>query len=114
MSKPKWLDLKEVQRWATLRCEHCGHRFRWKRDPRHSFGNRDGKVYHGPCMAYLTWRAKADERMFVLGVMSDLTSLGDADIKTVVEMRATDEAERVAHSNISFRVFYDKQQGETP
>lgn len=107
MSRAKWLDVKEVRRWATLRCEHCGHRFRWHHDPRHSYGNRDGKVYHGPCMAYLEWRRKADERLFVLNAVCDDRGVGIRDISLIVGKNATDVIDRVAHSNIAFRVTLD-------
>lgn len=102
----KWLDVMEVRRWLTLRCAHCGHRFRWKRDPRHSFGNHDGRVYHGPCMGYITWRRDAEERLEVLGIACDITRLTSQTITGLVEMRAKDEGERITQSNKVFRVFY--------
>lgn len=80
MSRPKWLNLPEMRRWATLRCEHCGHRFRWKRDYRHSFGNRDGKVYHRWCMSYIEWHRIADERLRILAVTADLAGLTKRDV----------------------------------
>lgn len=96
------------------RCHHCGHPFRWTRDSRHATGNRDGKVFHGPCMAYLTWRAKADERIAVLGLTVEVTGVNDRDIKAAAELRAASEDERVASSNRAFRVFYDLGKEATP
>lgn len=110
MRTPKWLDAKEVRRWATLRCEHCGHRFRWRRDHRSSFGNRDGKVYHGPCMSFLMWKRSAEERMVVLSIACDVAGLSEGDIATVMHLRAQTEDARVAGSNLVFRVFRDKSK----
>ena len=100
-------DPKEVRRLLTLRCDHCGHKFRWVNDARHSFGNRDGKVLHGPCIAYLTWRTKAEERLTVLALTLDMSGVTDRDVKGAAELRAENEDERVAASNRAFRVFYD-------
>ena len=97
---------REVRRLLTLRCAHCGHKFRWMRDPRHSNGSGSG-VYHGPCMAYTHWRAKAEERLTVLALTLDVAGVTDRDIKGAAELRATTDRERVAASNRAFRVFYD-------
>lgn len=107
----------EIKRWATLRCEHCGHRFRWKRDNRFSFGNRDGKVYHGPCIAYLQWRTKADERLKILDLVTDIAGLNSLTIEGVIENRTERLSDaRTALSNRSWRVFRDLgklRSGET-
>lgn len=100
-------SLKEIKRWATLRCTHCGHRFRWSRDNRFSFGNRDEKVYHGPCIAFLQWRTKADERLAILDVVTDLAGISNRLITGVIENRAESTEQRVAESNRSWRVFRD-------
>lgn len=100
-------SLTEIKRWATLRCAHCGHRFRWSRDSRSSFGNRDGKVYHGPCIAYIQWRSKAAERLEVLDVVTDLAGISHRLIVGVIENRAEGADERTRESNRAFRVFYD-------
>ena len=95
----------------TARCEHCGHRFRRRRDPRHSFGNADGRVYHGPCIAYVQWRRKAEERLRVVGLVCDLAGITGRDVTVVVELRAGDDADRRIHdSNEVWRVFYDLEQ----
>lgn len=109
-------DITEIRRWATLRCAHCGHRFRWARDARHSFGNRDGKVYHGPCIDAIVWRRKADERLQVVAMLSDLSGLGDKDLQTVAELRATDAPGESTAANLVWRVFYDlsKRVGTHP
>ena len=107
MKAPRWTDLREVRRWATLRCEHCGHRFRWNRDSRHSFGNRDGRVYHGPCLGYIEWRRRAEERLTVLGLTCELSGLTVRDVTVAAELRATTEDERITASNRTWRVFYD-------
>lgn len=99
--KPWW---RRVVRngYRLDRCEHCGHRFRWSRDARHSFGNRDGKNYHGPCISYLTWRTKADERLDVLGLVMDVSPVTERDIKAAAELRDVP----------AFRVFYDLKRGD--
>lgn len=97
----------EIKRWATLRCERCGHRFRWSRDARHSFGNRDGKVYHRPCLEVTIWEAKATERLDVLDLVSELAGISERLITGVVELRAETPQESTAASNRVFRVFRD-------
>ena len=99
--------MRRLKRWLRDRCDHCGHRFAWKGDGRYSHGNRDGRVLHGPCMAYLTWRTKADERLAMLGVTLDMAGMTDRDVKTAVELRAESEDQRVSDSNAAFRVFRD-------
>lgn len=103
---------REVRRLLTLRCAHCGHKFRWMNDARHSTGSRDGTVYHGPCMAYTIWRTKAEERLAVLALTLDVAGVTDRDIKGAAELRATTDDERVAVSNRAFRVFYDLSKEE--
>lgn len=105
--KAKWMDAREVKRWLTLRCEHCGHRFRWKRDYRFSFGNRDGKVYHEFCMGYVTWLATAAERLAIVGLLSELSGLTNRDVTVAAELRANSEDQRIGDSSRVFRVFRD-------
>lgn len=105
MRTPRWLRAAEVRRWMTLRCAHCGHRFRWSGDARFSFGNRD--VYHEPCMGYVVWRRKADERLTVLGVAAEVGRINGRDVGLVMELRAADEGGRAAVSDVAWRVFRD-------
>ena len=107
-------SLTEIKRWAKLRCAHCGHRFRWSRDPRSSFGGRDGKVYHGPCIAYLIWRKSAEDRLTVLGLVAEIADLGDSEVGAIAELRAADENERTASSNRVWRVFNDLRKSAPP
>ena len=100
--------MTRLRRWLRDRCAHCGRRFRWRRDARHSFGgNRE--VFHETCIGYRIWRGKAEERLAMLAVVCDVWGIADRDVKGVVEMRAEDDAERVKRSNVAFRVFYDLQ-----
>lgn len=99
-------NLTEIRRWLTLRCAHCGHRFRWSRDARHSFGNRDSKVYHDPCINYLIWRTKAEERLVVVGLLADVSGLNTNDMQTVAFTRANAGEEHHAQDRV-WRVFYD-------
>lgn len=100
-------SLTEIRRWATLRCAHCGHRFRWSRDARHATSNRDGKVYHGPCLASIQFRREAADRLIVLGITADLAGLDGDAVQGVVEMRADTEEERLVHGRRVWRAFYD-------
>lgn len=109
MSRPKWLNLTEVRRWLSLRCEHCGHRFRWKRDSRHSFGGSRA-VYHQACIGFIEWRRSAGERLDILEVAMDIAGIADRDVQTSIELRATTEDERIAGASKAFRVFYDIQR----
>lgn len=111
-----WWRRFERNGYRRERCEGCGHPFRWSRDPRHSLGNRDGKVWHGPCLSLMTTRAKADERLEVLDLVCDVWEIDDQAAKGVVENRATTDDERVAASNRAFRVFHDlsKRRAATP
>lgn len=98
---------REVRRLLTLRCAHCGHKFRWMNDSRHATGNRDGLVYHRPCIGYLTWKRKAEDRLAVLALTMDISGLTDRDIQGAAELRAEARDERVSASNRAFSVFYD-------
>lgn len=106
---PWWRRFKR-NGYRPDRCAHCGHRFAWSGDARHATGNRDGKVFHGPCWAYLMWRAKADERLAVLGLTLDLSGMTDRDVKTAAELRSDDHDERLTASNRAFRVFRDLEK----
>jgi hypothetical protein len=97
---------REWHRRLTARCAHCGLRFQGKRDPRHTFGGNRG-VYHGPCQAAIIWRRKADERLRIVGVLSEVSGLGATDIRGVVENRAEGDVARSAAWNEAWRVFYD-------
>ncbi|WP_028637731.1 hypothetical protein [Nocardioides sp. URHA0032] len=102
--RPWWRRFKR-NGYRLDRCDHCGHRFRWTRDSRHSYSG-SSKVWHGPCQAYIHQRTAAEERLEVLRLVMDLGPLTEHDVKFAAEMRARDEAERVANSNRAFRVFY--------
>lgn len=99
-------SLTEIRRWATLRCAHCGHRFRWSRDPRSATGNRDGKFYHGPCLAYIIWRRDAEERLDVLGWVMDIAGLTPDDVKQILEMRMTLDPATLDQGGKAWRVFH--------
>ena len=97
-----------VRRWLVDRCEGCGHRFHWARDGRHSFGNRDGKVWHSPCIALAMWRNKASERLAVIDVMADVWNITGSDVRELMANRAESEGlERSNAWNLAWRVFYD-------
>jgi hypothetical protein len=100
-------SLTEITRWLTLRCAHCGHRFRWSRDARHSFGNRDGIVYHGPCIAYLQARRRADERLEVLGWTLDIADLTGDEVRQVIELRMSMDLSTLDQGGKAWRVFYE-------
>lgn len=103
----KLKSLTEMKRWATLRCANCGHRFRWSRDARSSFGDQSGKVYHAPCIAYLHWRRSAEDRLRVLGWALDIAHLTPDDVKQVIELRMSMDLSTIDQGGIAWRVFYD-------
>lgn len=108
---PWWRRFKR-NGYRRERCEHCGHPFRWSRDARHGTGNRDGKTYHGPCLAYIHWRRKADERLTVLGVVTELTGISASDVRNTMSLR-DDNGQPGSGSNgwnLAWRVFYDLEQ----
>lgn len=107
--RPWWRRFKR-NGYRVDRCAHCGHRFAWSGDARHANGNREGKVFHGPCLTYLHWRAKADERLAMLAVVMDLSGLTARDVKGAVELRAESESERIATNSQAFRVLYDLEK----
>lgn len=107
MKVRRLFNWREIRRWATLRCAHCGHRFRWSRDARHSFGDASGKVYHGACQSAIVWRNKAKEAYDVLRLVCDVEGINRRVVTTIAELRAETEEERVAASNKVFRVFYN-------
>lgn len=96
-------------RWTLDRCAHCGHRFAWKRDARHSYGHSDGKVWHGSCMALEMWQRKAEERLKVVDVMSDLSGLTGSDVCAAMNLRADNGQPGGGSSawDLAWRVFYD-------
>lgn len=99
-------SLTEIRRWATLRCAHCGHRFRWSRDARHATGNRDGKVYHGPCLGYIVWHRDAEERLDVLGWVMEIAELKPDEVRQVIEMRMTLDPATLYQGGKVWRAFY--------
>jgi hypothetical protein len=107
-----WALVDRVQRWRRDRCEHCGHRFRWKRDARFSYGNRDGRVYHDACMGYVDRRRTAEERLDMLALVCEVWGITERDVAGVVELRTTDDAEGAKLRDVAFRVFYDLQNHE--
>lgn len=89
---------REVRRLLTLRCEGCGHPFRWYRDQRHSLGNRDGLVWHGPCLSLVVMRQQLEDTRAVLGMLLDVTNVTARDLELVNELRTesgTSERSRV-------------------
>lgn len=109
---PRWMRYREVQRWLTIRCDLCGHRFRWKRDARHTRQERGGrKVYHQWCIAYLQWRTDAEERLVVIDELDKLyaNEIGQdssrMELAIMGELTAATEDDRVAIANLLFRVF---------
>ena len=113
MRRAKWLDLVEVRRWLTLRCDLCGHRFRWIGDARQATGSRDGKVWHRYCQGYIMATATADERLQVLDLALSVTGVSAYKLRPIAEMRAPDETQRVAASNRVWRVARDLESKDS-
>jgi len=106
-------SLREIRRWLTLRCELCDHRFRWKRDSRHTFGGNRA-VYHEYCMGYVIWRTRAEERLEVVGVMSEVSGMTGRDLQSVLELRTEGAAAGSNAWNRAWRVFYDLDNSRKP
>ena len=108
-SRDRWRRFPgTVRRWLTDRCEECGHRFHWKRDARHSFGNRDGKVWHSPCIGLVTWRTKAEERLAVIDLMAQVWGINASDVRELMANRAVRDGYESSNAwNLAGRVFYD-------
>lgn len=66
--------IRRVASWRKLRCDGCGHRFRWKRDARHALGWNAREVYHGPCASLVTVRSQLDDAYKVLAFEADETT----------------------------------------
>ena len=98
-------------RWTLDRGDACGHRFAWKGDARHSFGNA-GERYHEPCINLATTRWKAKERMEVLRLICDVWDVKADDVRELMANRAEHEGyERSNGWNLAWRVFYDMEKG---
>lgn len=108
------LPYRRVRSWLFDRCDHCGHRFRWKRDARFSYQGTD-KVWHGPCSAERAWRAKADERMTVLDLICDVWGVTSSDVQALAEGRVNSgkpyrSYEDANARNLAWRVMYDLEK----
>jgi hypothetical protein len=92
------------QRWK-LRCEHCKRRFLPREIP-HGYSGSDRK-WHDICMSYGFWRNKAEERLVVLDLVTDVWSI---DAETVRELLANRDGQGAESSNAwnkAWRVFSD-------
>jgi hypothetical protein len=96
-------------RWMLDRCTGCGHRFAWKGDARFSFGNA-GETYHEPCMAKITWRNKAIERMAVLSLICDVWEVTGEDVRSLMANRNIDPLGESKGWDLAWRVFYDLER----
>lgn len=81
-----------VRRWLLDRCEGCGHRFRWKRDARHSYMGTD-KVWHDPCMSLRHVRSQLDDLTKYLQATADETTRWRVEyrLKGIEEKAAKDQ-----------------------
>lgn len=103
-----------------LRCGHCGRRARWG-ESWHGYGSPD-RVWHDVCMSYRHWRTKADERLQILDLVTDVWQVRAQDVYSLAEGRAADgdpdqpsprtSAESDAW-NLAWRVFYDLEHHRT-
>lgn len=105
----RWRYRRRVLRhplaWWRERCAHCGRR----RFPDESMILMPGSgTFHDVCDGYITWRRKAQERLAVLDVVTDVWEVGGRDVQAVMGLRARDEGADRAHAeNAAWRVFYD-------
>lgn len=108
---PWWRRFKR-NGYRRDRCHHCGHPFRWSRDARHANGNRDGRVYHGPCIALEIWRAKADDRLTVLDLALHVTHTTVRDLCDLALLQYSDldsDARTIADNRV-WQVTHDLEK----
>lgn len=96
------------------RCDHCGRGPNWGEAWTSTGGD---KVWHDVCRSYLHWRAKAEERLAILDLVTDVWQVQAQDVYALAEGRAAtgepDVAVRGRTSaeadawNRAWRVFYD-------
>lgn len=109
--RPWWRRFK-ANGYRRDRCHHCGHPFRWSRDARHANGNRDGRHYHGPCLAAVTWRRIAEDRLTVLDLALHVTHTSVRDLRDLASLQYSDldHDARVIGSNRVWRATYDLEK----
>lgn len=94
-----------VKRWLTCRCDECGFRFFW-RQARFGYMGSD-KKYHEHCQGYRSWRGKANERLAVLDLVSDVWEIDGRTVQQLARNRGLGIAEEANADNMAWRVFYD-------
>ncbi len=57
-------------------------------DAWHTFGNRDGKVWHAECSDLVLTRRVAEERLAVLDLVTDVIGLSEREVVAMAELRA--------------------------
>lgn len=92
-------------RRLTERCETCGRRGRWN-ESWHTYGNRDGKVWHGQCMALEHARNAAEERMQMLDLITEVCGISGRDAQTLAGLREDEWTGHGRYEDLAFRVFY--------
>lgn len=105
-------DGNKLRRRLIERCESCGQHARYL-ESWHTHGNRDGKVWHGPCIALDTWRSTAEERLTVLDVITEVWSITSRDVQIVASLREDEWEGRGRFEDLAWRVFYALDQKHT-
>lgn len=96
------------------RCDLCARR-KHLNDAWSTFGNRDGKVWHGECIALVQSRRVAQERLEVLDLVTDVIGLDARDVTMLAEWRHQSgepyrTAEEAEQSNKAWRVMRDVER----
>lgn len=86
-------------------CEECGRRGRWN-ESWHTFGNRDGKHWHGICIALAQRRTQVDEAMAVLDLICDVWNVDSRAVQQVAELRGGQAWDEANQKNRAWRVMY--------
>src|SRR5687767_2960074 len=92
------------QRWK-LRCDHCKRRF-LPTDIPHGYSSTD-RVWHDVCMSYGHWRRKAEERLDVLDVVSEIWGIDAQTVRGAFANRYPQGIESSRAWDKAWRVFYD-------
>jgi hypothetical protein len=98
-----WLYTR-MKGWRS-RCAHCNRRF-LPSHSRHAFGDNH-PTYHEVCIGYVRWRGKADERLQVLDLISEVWQVDSGTVQELARNRESEGYKSSGARDRAWRVFYD-------